>query len=175
MFLDPAEAALPNAATIAWLTAKGISGRAIGLPWPVHTGKAIFPERGTYVPNRLGEGVLIFAVIECGGEIIDLAAWAPRTSKIGTRLGIGGCLGQGQIGRDGMGTHGPALPVWRTPIGWLQHDRVGIVIVDPLPAAHALAGKVLQAEDDVHAAELGKVLQVPAPIILASVAERRAA
>jgi hypothetical protein len=170
---DPSEAKLPDAKTLAWLKGRGISARALGSPRVIQVGQVQYLDHHIYAPNRLGEFALIFAVIDSG--IIDLAAWSPRSGKCGTRRGIGACLGQGQIGRDGLGTHGSPLPVRRTPMGWLRAERTGIVVVDPIRAAHALAGINLVAEDAAHAWELRKTLQVPPAMILAPSTENRPA
>ncbi len=172
LFLDPDEATVADAKTITWLASKGIPVKALAEPWAVHVGKVLFVDQHLYVPNRLGNSCLIMAVIDDG--IIDLAAWDPRSGRIGARLGQGGCLGQGQIGRDGFGTHGPALPVWRTPIGWLAAERRGVVIVDPPIAAHQLAGITIEAEDQHHVDDLRRLLVVPPPTIFANAAREAA-
>ena len=119
-----------------------------------------------YLPcPGVGEFAFVFAVIDCG-TIIDAAAWQPKTGKIATRLGFGGMLGEGQVGRDEIGTTGRPLPVWRDPVGWLKAGRCGVVIAEPDLAAHRLAGIVISGEDHKHGRELRKRLRLPSPMIV---------
>jgi hypothetical protein len=60
------------------------------------------------------------------------------------------------------------MPVFCTPLRWLKADRRGLVIADPLLAAHRLSGLILEAEDEAHAAELSRILSVPPPTIVVS-------
>jgi hypothetical protein len=83
-----------------------------------------------------------------------------------TRTGIGYAIGQGQLGRDGLGTHGRALPVRRNAIEWLLCHRTGIVIVDCDLAARALGGAILEAADAVHARELRRRLVLKPPLVV---------
>lgn len=46
------------------------------------------------------------------------------------------------------------IPVHRSPLGWLRHDRRGIVIVDWEIAPFGLNGLLLKAEDEDHREEL---------------------
>lgn len=170
----PPEAACPDQTAINWFLKRGIDIMSIASPWPVWVARVTFEPSGRYTPCTVGDFAYVFAVIDDG--IIDAVAWAPANGRIGTRLGIGALIGEGQVGRDGIGTTGPPLPVWRSPIGWLKARRVGVVVVDPELAAHRLAGLTLQAEDHHHRAELKQRLQLPKPtIVLPTSAERIAA
>src|SRR5689334_20846344 len=99
---DPDEAASLDGGTLANLLAEGIDIMAITSPWCVSRAHVTFqPRADRYVPIVTGEPALIFGILDDG--LIDLAAWWPTGGKIGTRLGVGACLGQGQIGRGGIG------------------------------------------------------------------------
>ena len=64
---------------------------------------------GRYEPGTVGgEFALVIAIID-SGTIIDLASWAPKSGRMATRKGVGAMLGQGQIGRDGVGTGAVAV------------------------------------------------------------------
>ena len=88
----------------------------------------------------------------------------PRTGETATRLGVGAMLGGDLIGRDtGDGVTIPPLP--RVPLSARLASRSSprIVILNPARAAVALAGVVIDAVDNKHAAELRRALRVPAP------------
>lgn len=166
LYEDPDEVSPPNQQALGWLHRQGISPQAAGSPWALHVCRAIFDGCGGYQPIVLGDFAWALPVTD-DREIVDIVAWAPSSGEIGSRLGIGCSLGEGEIGQDGFGTTGLPLRVWRNPLGWLLAERQGIVIVDVELAAHRLAGLGLQAEDWMHADELRRVLCVPPPVVLA--------
>jgi len=114
----------------------------------------------------------ILAVIDQG--IIDAVAWQPSTGQVATRLGVGAMLGEGQIGREGIGSVNLALPVWRTPLDWLRAGRCGVVVLDWNAAAFVLSGLILKAEDKAHRLELTRRL-TPVPPTIAISSRRQAA
>jgi hypothetical protein len=108
-----------------------------------------------------------------GGGVADWPNAAGLTNDA-VRASTGWALGQGQLGRDGLGTYGPALPVHRDPVSWLKAHRIGIVIVNVDMAARVLAGCTLRAADDRHGRLLRRRLRLPAPSILTLGAEHPA-
>jgi len=161
---DDARSSSPSQCAINWLLSQGITNEAIREPWPIRSTRVVFDDRGGYMPIP-GVGDFAFVIAIYDGELpIDSAAWQPKTGKIATRLGAGALLGEEQVGLDGTGTTGRALLVWRDPISWLKAERRGVVIADPILAAHRLSGIIIKGEDDRHDRELGN-LQVPKPII----------
>jgi hypothetical protein len=165
LWLDPTEASPLDDETLSRLRSMGIDIEAITTPWCVSWTHVNFESSGNrYVPMATGEPALIFGVIDDG--LIDLVAWHPMSGRIGTRLGIGACLGQGQIGRDGCGYTGRPLLVWRSPIEWLRHHRCGLVIADWAAAAHLLAGVILLPEDGGFGIEIVRRLRLPSPVIV---------
>jgi len=166
IFSDKNETRAPTNEQLGWLLGEGVPLEALARPFAIAVGSVIFVDAGRYVPSPLGQDAVIVPVIDNG--IVDAAAWQPRTGEIATRLGVGACLGQGQIGRDGLGTYGEALPVFRTPLGWLKANRCGIVIVDPTLTGYLVAGMTLRAEDAEHKALLDRTLRVAAPTVVLS-------
>jgi hypothetical protein len=165
---DPAEAGPLDHVTLASLFAQGIDAPAIATPWCVSRAHVCFlPWANRYVPMCTGEPALIFGILDDG--LIDLAAWWPAGGKIGTRLGIGACLGQGQIGRDGLGMADRPIPVFRNPLTWLRQNRRGLVVADWDAAAHLLSDVALRPEDERHGIELSRRLRVRPPIIVSRV------
>jgi hypothetical protein len=173
IFADPAETQTPNNKILHWLIAQGATPLALASPFPIAMTRAVFDGSGRYSPNALGATAIVLPVID--SELIDAAAWSPVSGEIGTRLGIGACLGASQIGVDGLGTTGPALPIWRSPLGWLRAGRRGVVVVDAELAGPRLAGLTIEAEDSEHAHDLRKMLRVPPPTIIVAAAERQVA
>ena len=103
----------------------------------------------------------------------DLIAWSPRTGLLAAWLGRSALLGDAcgfRLDADG------ALPVHRTPLGWLHAGRQGVVIVNPAAAARELQdlGPLL-AEDITHAAEIEALFASLIPAILTDIPEKAAA
>ena len=137
LLADPTAVGNLDNSSIQWLLRQGITIGAIARPWAVRAGRVMFNRHDhRYRPNPIGEFVLIFGVLadlsSTMGDLnaADLVAWAPRSGRIGTRLGRAFALGEEQIGIDGLGTTGLPAPVHRTPLGWLRADRRGVVIAD---------------------------------------------
>ena len=116
----------------AWLRDQGVSPEAIiepdpiGAAWVRFLGDATFEAaKGT---EPLALRALTFRVVD-GDEIIDLAAWSPRTGQIGIWRGVGFALGQEAIFNPATFFDGEALRLHATPLEWLQSGRDGICIV----------------------------------------------
>jgi hypothetical protein len=161
IFDDPNECGLPDDQAIRWLLDRGVTPLALGSPYGLHAARVRFLSDGRYVPALLGDFALVFAIIGAGG-ICDAAAWCPASGCVGSRLGVGYALGQGQITRAGLGSTGALLRVWRDPLHWLQNHRNGIAIIDPVQAVLALADLNVEAEK---ADELTALLRIPPPRI----------
>jgi hypothetical protein len=96
-------------------------------------------------------------ISNCG--FIDIAAWHPRTNRLAIWIGDGFALGERQIHHPNPLI--PGLRVFRSPKGWLQSGRCGIVIVRADFAADVLAlVPVLVAEDEQHQRDLQEVFPV---------------
>jgi hypothetical protein len=173
IFADLAETQTPTDKILHWLHARGATPLALASPFPIAMTRAVFDGQGRYTPNALGATVIVLPVIDT--ELIDAVAWSPVSGEIGTRFGVGACLGASQIGAEGLGTTGLALPVWRSPLSWLCAGRRGVVIVDTDLAGLRLAGLIIEAEDSDHARDLRKMLRVPPPTITVAAAERQVA
>lgn len=156
----------PGREVVDWLQLRGVYGPAISTPVSIRMGHVSFDPLGqTFQPDTLGAPALILPIID-EGRIVDVAAWHAGGGRMATRFGIGHSIGQGQIARDGLGTTGRALPIFRNPLGWLRENRCGLVIVDWKLAAHALSGLIIEAEDTDHENELSEKLKLPRPIVL---------
>jgi hypothetical protein len=105
-------------------------------------------------------------VIEVYGDddetVIDLAAWpVDRPENFATAMGAA-LLGAARVCNPASWFPGP-LPIFRTPLKWLQARCQGVVVLDyksaPLVLADALGD--LEAEDEAHQAELRRLLCRP--------------
>jgi hypothetical protein len=181
LLTDSTEVGNLNDATIQWLLRNGVNTSAIAGPWAVHASWINFKQpEPRYCPNPIGEFALIVPVVGtgisnslCDLDAADLIAWSPKSGRIGTRLGRAFALGEDQIGVDGFGTTGLALPVHRTPLGWLRESRRGMVIADWELAAYALRDLILSAQDEAHRGELTSRLTPRGPRIVISSRESR--
>lgn len=172
--LDRAEGRPLDGAALRWFLGQGIDPVSIASPWAVTACSVYFNANGIYEPapaSGLGDFAFVIGINDEG--LVDLAAWCPKSRRIASRLGIGWAIGQGQVERCSLGSTGPALPIFRSPVGWLRADRRGLVVVDWRAAAAVLAGLTIEPEDADHARELGARLQLPRPRFLQT--QRRAA
>lgn len=102
---------------------------------------------------------LIIAV-QHGCQVRDLAAWHPSDNRLATLEGRAFALGEEQIYAPNLGRR--PLPVWRTPLEWLQFNRLGIVLLDNRNAWHRLDHLPgLVAESAAHAEELARLVWNP--------------
>jgi hypothetical protein len=165
LLVNPEEASALDHLTLTSLLALGIDMMAIASPWCLSRAHVAFlPRADRYMPLCTGEPALIFGILDPGP--IDLAAWWPTGDRIGTRLGVGASLGQGQIGRDGLGIADRPIPVFRNPLTWLRRHREGLVVADWKAASHLLSDLALRPENEGHGAELTRRLRLPPPIIV---------
>jgi hypothetical protein len=112
-----------------------------------------------------GERALLFLVKDSGGAPLDIVAWKPSTGRIGSWLGYAWGLGEGTIYKPRLESE--ALPVWRSPLGWLRAGRRGVVLLKPQLAAPFLRdAEPLLAEDVEHGTELEKQLTIAPPRIM---------
>ena len=123
-----------------------------------------FDQDGLFELDLEGKGALIFLVRDADGPPTDLVAWRPNAGTLGTWLGRAAILGN---------PYGPrlradsALPVWRSPLGWLKASMTGVCIVHDERSARLLEGLgPLLAEDVEHGLALSGSLAIPAPRIL---------
>jgi hypothetical protein len=175
LFLDPAEGGVPDRVALDWLAAQGVPIEALASPIAVRAAHVCFDGRGRYVPNVVGDFAMILPATN-PLSVTDWCAWAPRSGQTATRRGRGALLGGHLVGRSiGDGVTIPPLPVFESPLDWLRASRHGIVILDPERAAVALAGVVIEATDNAHAAVLRRLLRIPAPVIRVRHSQRLAA
>jgi hypothetical protein len=100
------------------------------------------------------------------GDPIDVAAWSPANDRLATWLGCAWALDQYRALTPRISDHG-ALPIFKSPLGWLRSGRSGIVILDPEKAKWqiAYARPMLLAEDVAHGQALRNALTIHAPSI----------
>jgi hypothetical protein len=123
---------LPSDAQIEWLLDQGISPEVLGAE-PIAATRVCFDGR-FFIPDPDGDKALIFRATD-RNEVVDLVAWAPMSSKIGSFLGHAFCLGdQDQLFNPASWFAGGGLHIHKTPFEWLKADRRGVVIVDPSQA-----------------------------------------
>ena len=133
------------------------------LRWPLGGGHVRF-EGSRFVIHPSGQPVVTFRA-EDRGEIIDLIAWAPTMSKVGSWHGAAFCLGDAdQFFNPATCFGGSTLRVHRTPLEWLKAQRDGIVIVQPrLAYAYLRNVPRLSFADRLHAQRVKRWLQPPKP------------
>jgi hypothetical protein len=141
---------------------QGVTIDALTKPLAVLAARVVFQPNGTYSSNGIGEFTHIVPAFDIDG-LADVVAWAPKSGRVASRLGISSMLGEEQAARA-SGASKPLL-VWRDPVGWLRAGRRGVVIIEPEGAAVVLAGLPITAEDEAHARHLRATLKVPAPRI----------
>jgi hypothetical protein len=149
----------------------GIPPDTLAGPIPVGAGYVVFVEHGFEFEHHNKDGTegtraFLFLVTDGQGVARDVIAWAPLLGQLTTWLGRAWALGEEKIWSPRLTDHG-ALPVHRTPVGWLKARREGICLVRPAAAAHYLndAGPLL-AEDEAHGDELDQILTRLKPRIL---------
>jgi len=154
-----------NQAQLNWLRNHGVSTHAMTEPDPIFTARVTFTKTGTFdivTAEEEGHTALLILAYGLRGEVLDIAAWTPRSGKLATWLGRVCVLGENEILQPCLGA---PLQVYREPLAWLKADRHGVVVVNAKRAADVLSGISLQAEDASHAMELRRLLTRPAPQI----------
>jgi hypothetical protein len=95
--------------------------------------------------------------LDVDGELVDLVAWHPRTSRLASWQGATGLLGAAAL--DTLAPGEPAT-VRRSPIEWLAAWRTGVVVVHDRAARPALlAVGCVQAADLEHGIALERMLR----------------
>ncbi|WP_460449611.1 hypothetical protein [Alsobacter sp. SYSU BS001988] len=153
-----------------WLTRQGIPSSALAAPDDlkhaiVHFTGARFAFQDEVGPDEESEGALIFLLRDADGRPFDLAAWAPRSGRLGTWCGRAAVLGDPLGPR--LQDHG-ALPVHPDPLGWLRSGRKGIVIIDRVAAARELhdLGQLAAMGGDCHVRELNALFKGLLPRVI---------
>lgn len=147
-----------------WFVAQGVPEAFLTSAQAPVFGRVWFDEEGLFEPDPSGEGALVFVIPERGGQPSDLVAWQPKQGRLASWLRRAVLLGnpfQPRLRAD------KALPVWRSPLGWMKASGDGICLVQAERAARALEGLgPLLAEDIEHGMALAECLAIPAPRIL---------
>jgi hypothetical protein len=169
------QVAAPNIAEVRWLRSQGVSRSAILDPWPLGATTVKF-SGDTFELDSNGERVLTFLVEDCG-EVIDIAAWQPRTCQLATRRRAGFAIGQEGIFNPATYFADGVLQVHETPLQWLLAEREGIVVVQPdMTHAYLRNCRCLAFSDAAHARQVEQWIQPPKPTVEIFVAiEERAA
>ncbi|WP_406857569.1 hypothetical protein ABEG18_08110 [Alsobacter sp. KACC 23698] len=156
---------------IEWLRKQGIPSSALAHPdlllrADVHFRALRFAYPDEIEPDAEMERALILLVRDADGHPHDLAAWAPRSRRLATWCGRAVCIGNAMGPR--LNEHG-ALPVYPSPLEWLQEGCDGIVIIDPVAASHELfdLGPIAAMGGAEHARELKALFEGLAPCIIA--------
>ena len=103
-----------------------------------------------------------------GETVVDLLAWSvDDPHRWWTAVGAGVVLGEAWAANPNTGLCGEPLRIFRTPLGWLQGDCAGIVLLDPARAGRWLldAARTVAAEDRSHAAEVHGLMKAAGPKI----------
>jgi hypothetical protein len=164
------------------LIAQGIPIQAITAVCPAPTTIRLVDQAGErYEPDPEGHPAYVFPattvdpawpellealnprdVISCG-PIVDLVACSPAAPRRWA-LRTGAAITLGAI--EHQYWFPAPVPVHRDVVSWLRAGCKGIVLLtcDPYEASRVLRGvAVIEAEDEAHAAELRRLLYMPAP------------
>jgi hypothetical protein len=154
--------------------AAGVAQINLAVPDMVLAAQVVFLENSFAFQDELDEPEDVTAafVTICrdeNGDAIDLAAWAPSTERMATWLGRAWAIDQFRMLSPRLSDHG-ALPVFQTPLQWLQAGRKGIVILDHYKAQWRIAylGCRLIVDDVAHGQSLRRALTIKPPKILIS-------
>lgn len=94
---------------------------------------------------------------------IDLVAWPVEgaSEQFGTLLGRAVLLGEARVRNPATYFGGKPLRVFSTPLAWLHHKCLGVVILDPALAAPLLAEALgfIAGEDVQHGRQLAHLLR----------------
>lgn len=100
------------------------------------------------------------------GDPIDIVAWQPASGRLATWLNRASILGEDQLNAPRLAE---GLPVYETPLQWLQQRRLGVVVIDAKRAAPKLREAApLLATTYEHGMALRAMLKAKAPRILLS-------
>lgn len=107
------------------------------------------------------------AIIVCRderGDVADLCAWSPADGVAGLWLGHVAMLGEEAVLRPRA--DGDKLWVWPSPLEWLVHRRVGVVVLSAERARPLLvAGSPLAVLTREHKAALDALWQPPRVVV----------
>jgi hypothetical protein len=100
------------------------------------------------------------------GDPIDIIAWQPVSGRLATWLNRASILGEDQLNAPRLVE---GLPVYETPLQWLQQRRLGVVVIEAKRAAPKLREAApLLATTYEHGMALRAMLRAKAPRILLS-------
>jgi hypothetical protein len=119
----------PTAAELHWLFRQGVRLDAMCSPWRIGAAHVRF-DGHTFELDPTGERCISFVIFD-RGEPIDIAAWSPKTGKLGTWRGVAFALGQDAIFNPATYFGANPLRIHNGPLEWLKAGRDGIVIVQP--------------------------------------------
>lgn len=111
-----------------------------------------------YEPEPAGRPAIIMPIMD-GGELVDLLAFDPR-QPADFKVRLGACP---LLGIDNTGLCLEPLHVWRTPLGYLQANLEGVVVLSAKDARTLLnCCDKLIAEDVPHGQEIrDQLMQAP--------------
>jgi hypothetical protein len=102
-------------------------------------------------------------VLDSMMDPLDLVAWRPNEGRVESWRNRATLMGEDNLGAPRLRASG-ALPIWRSPVGWLRAQRYGLVpVVKRYVARRLLGHDPFEAEDAEHARELRKLLTMPVP------------
>ena len=142
---------------------RGVPKEALFSPHPILAAEVVFLANGYFeFSTDCFDGTPEYAfimLVEADGGAIDIAAWQPKTGRIGLWLKRAFALGEEQIWPR---FEGDPLHIWRTPMKWLKASRQGVVIVRREAAFYALGNLPdIIAEDVEHGDDLEALLTPP--------------
>jgi hypothetical protein len=160
----------PEDREILWLLDQGIDADALCFPWPIRGASVRWFNPDSFDFDAAGERAVIFRAEDRGG-VVDLIAWSPRTSKIGSWRGAAVCLGNfDQIHNPATYFDGGALRLHPSPFAWLKADRDGIVLLKPGLAYSDLRGRHVLCDDTHYAASVARWCRPPKSNVKISIA-----
>lgn len=122
-----------------------------------------FDGNGFFKFSKQGEAACVFEVYDAE-TVIDLCAFAlAKPETFGTALGNAVVLGQCHIANPGTWALGKTLPIYRTPLEWLQAGCDGVCVLDHVFAPAMLGDALgpLLAADEAHQRSLRNLLCTP--------------
>jgi hypothetical protein len=166
--------------TFEWFLRQGVPSPALVYPeMPRRARVILYDDRPVFDfaddvgDDDAGVDAMIFLARDDLGGPCDLVAWTFGRRKLASWYSAAALLGAEDIRVPRLTPEG-ALPVHRTPLGWLKAEREGVVIIEERRGALELRDfGPLAAEDEAHGLELQMLFRNREPQIY--VPERRAA
>jgi hypothetical protein len=150
---------LPSGKTLRWLLEQGVPFDAL---YSVKSAWVSFDGHGGFEFDADGDRVLI---IRCEDhcEVIDLAAWSARDSRLATWRGYGFCIGDAsECFNPAVWLDGDGLHIHAGLLDWLRAGAAGIVILKPeLCWAHLRHVPRVICPNDITAALVHKHTRAP--------------